>query len=740
MAKGSFRKRFYPTATGLLLVLITLWLQFSDMPLMQQTMQRLDSMVYDLRLRAMLPEHHVDPRIVIVDIDEKSLQNEGHWPWSRDKLGLLIDNLFQQGAAVVGFDIIFAESERNSGEMVLQRLSEAEGEGHALVRGLRDYLPLFDNNTAFAATLEEHDVVLGYIFHTRGEEAVGTLPQPLNVVPEEAVTRVVMPTVSSYTGNIDVLQQAARHGGFFTLEPDPDGIIRRAPIVVRHADKLYPSLGLEVARLFLMMDEVGMQTALVGGDEILEAIRLGHITIPTDSEGRVIIPYHGLWGSYPYISATDVLNGRVTDEKLDNAIVLIGTTAQGLFDLRATPIQAVYPGVEVHANIIASILDNNFPMEPAWATGADFLLILLIGVSLALLFPRLDPLPLVLVTAAVLASAIAFNFWMWSAEGLILALAPQVLLVILLAMFNMAHGFFGEFRSKRQLQGMFGQYVPPQLVQEMSEDPEQYSFEGESREMSVLFADIRNFTTISEALTANELKDMLNHFFTPMTRIIFDNRGTIDKYVGDMVMAFWGAPLEDRQHAVHAISAALAMLAEVERLKPEFQAAGFPLIQIGIGINSGTMNVGDMGSEYRRAYTVLGDSVNLASRLEGATKYYHVGLIVGEATRRLAGEVFVYRELDLIRVKGKAQAIHIFQPLCAATEASAELRAELDLHEEALACYRDQEWERATELFQQLHESRPDVPVYGLYLERISALRAAPPAAEWDGVYERNEK
>lgn len=740
MAQGSFRKRLYPTATGLLLVLVMMLLQFSDMPLMQQAMQRLDSLVYDLRLKAMLPERHVDPRIVIVDIDEKSLQTEGHWPWSRDKLGRLVDQLFEQGAAVAGFDVIFAEPERNSGETVLQRLAEVEGGSHALVRQLRDYLPLFDNNAAFAEKLQNRDVVLGYIFHTRGEDAVGALPQPLVVEPEEAAARVAMPDIVSYTGNIEVLQQAAQFGGFFTLQPDPDGIIRRAPIVVRHDGRLYPSLGLEVARLFLMTDKVELQTARVADQEILEAVWLGNIAIPTDSEGRVIIPYHGLWGTYPYISATDVLQGKLPPGKLDNAIVLIGTTAQGLFDLRATPIQAVYPGVEVHANIIASVLDNSFPMEPAWATGADFLLSLLVGVSLALLFPRLAPLPLVFVSVAVLAAAVAFNFWMWSGQGLILALAPQLLLVAVLAMFNMAYGFFGEFRSKRQLQGMFGQYVPPQLVQEMSENPEQYGFEGESREMTVLFADIRSFTTISEALSANDLKRMLNHFFTPMTRIIFDNRGTIDKYVGDMVMAFWGAPLEDRQHAVHAIGAALEMLREVERLRPAFQASGFPPIEIGIGINSGIMNVGDMGSEYRRAYTVLGDAVNLASRLEGTTKYFRVSLVVGEETRRLAGDAFVFRELDLVRVKGKARAIHVFQPLCRRAEASDELLLELKQHDEALACYRQQRWEQAETAFRQLHEMHPDVALYGLYLDRIAALYRTPPAGDWDGVYERSEK
>jgi adenylate cyclase len=740
MAQGSFRKRLYPTATGLLLVLVMMWLQFSDMPLMQQAMQRLDSLVYDLRLKAMLPERHVDPRIVIVDIDEKSLQTEGHWPWSRDKLGRLVDQLFEQGAAVVGFDVIFAEPERNSGETVLQRLTEAEGNNHALVRQLRDYLPLFDNNAAFAEKLQDRQVVLGYIFHTHGEEAVGALPRPLEVEPGDAVARLVMPDIVSYTGNIEVLQRAAHFGGFFTLQPDPDGIIRRAPIVVRHGGRLYPSLGLEVARLFLMTSKVELQTALVADQEILEAVWLGNIAVPTDSEGRVIIPYHGLWGTYSYVSATDVLQEKLPPGKLDNTVVLIGTTAQGLFDLRATPIQAVYPGVEVHANIIASVLDNSFPLEPAWASGADFLLSLLVGLTLALLFPRLAPLPLVVVSLAVLAAAIAFNFWMWSGHGLILALAPQLLLVAVLAVINMAYGFFGEFRGKRHLQGMFGQYVPPQLVQEMSENPEQYSFEGESREMTVLFADIRSFTTISEALSANDLKRMLNHFFTPMTRIIFDNRGTIDKYVGDMVMAFWGAPLEDRQHAAHAIDAALEMLREVERMKPEFQASGFPSIEIGIGVNSGIMNVGDMGSEYRRAYTVLGDAVNLASRLEGTTKYFRVSLVVGEETRRLAGDAYVFRELDLVRVKGKARAIHVFQPLCRCMDATDVLLAELAQHDEALACYRQQRWEQAEALFRQLHDQHPEVALYGLYLDRIAALRVTPPAGDWDGVYDRTEK
>ena len=740
MVRSRFSKRLYPTIFGLLLVTGVLWAQLTHLPLMRQAVQRLDSLVYDLRLKATLKQQAPDPRIVIVDIDEKSLKAEGHWPWTRDKIANLVNSLFEQGATVVGFDIVFAEAERNSGRMVLQRLLEAKESDPQLTSLLRQHINLFDNNAVLAKQVRDRDVVLGYIFHNRGEQNSGDLPLALQVDDPPIVARLAMNSASSYTGNIDVLQKAARYGGFFSLEPDTDGIIRRAPVVLRYHDKLYPSLALEVARRFLLIDKVGLQVAQVGDSQVLEGLRLGRQFIPTDSAGQVIVPYRGLWGSFPYVSATDVLHRHNhTEQKLQGAIVLIGTTAQGLFDLRATPIQPVYPGVEVHANIIAGILDNSFPMEPAWATGADFLVTLCVGLLLALLLPRLEPLSLVLISSLVLAAVIAFNFWLWSSEGLILSLAPQLLLILTVATLNMAYGFLTEFRGKRQLQGMFGQYVPPELVKVMSESPDQYGFEGESREMTVLFADIRSFTTISEALTANTLKDLLNRFFTPMTRIIFENRGTIDKYVGDMVMAFWGAPVADEEHAAHGIAAALAMLQEVERLKPEFRAAGLPEVEIGIGINTGPMNVGDMGSKYRRAYTVLGDSVNLASRLEGTTRYYGVNLVVGEQTRSAAGDRFLYRELDLIRVKGKAQAIRVFQPLCLREQATPEIMEELQQYETALNAYRQQQWERAEELFAALHSAHPD-GVCGIYLERIAALKATPPDADWDGVYERKEK
>jgi len=357
-----------------------------------------------------------------------------------------------------------------------------------------------------------------------------------------------------------------------------------------------------------------------------------------------------------------------------------------------------------------------------------------------LLLPRLS-LVWLLGVVAIAASAVTLTTgWFWTQYGLVLDLAGPLLLIAAIAVGNLSWGFFFESMTRHRLKDMFGQYVPPELVDEMSERPDEFDFEGKARELSVLFADIRGFTTISESLTADELKRFLNRFFTPMTRVIFNRHGTIDKYVGDMVMAFWGAPIRDRQHAVHAIEAALDMLAEAQRLKADFVRDGWPEVNIGIGINSGMMSVGDMGSEYRRTYTVLGDSVNLASRLEGTTKYYGVGLVVGEATRELAGDIFVYRELDLVQVKGKHQAIRVYQPVCRRTEADEALLQEVALLEEALTAFRSRRWAEAENRFHELLQIQPELHLYELYLERIAELRQRNLDASWNGVYVRNEK
>jgi adenylate cyclase len=349
--------------------------------------------------------------------------------------------------------------------------------------------------------------------------------------------------------------------------------------------------------------------------------------------------------------------------------------------------------------------------------------------------PFIRPVAIILISLLMLVLVTALNLWVWTEYGWVLAIVAPLLLVILIGTADLAYGFLTEARGRRQLKAVFGQYVPPEIVDEMNQDPDgNFALEGESRELSVLFCDIRGFTTISETLAADELKQMLNFFFTPMTRIIFERRGTIDKYVGDMIMAFWGAPVHDPQHSQHAVLGALAMLDKLVEMQPELRERGWPKIEIGVGINSGVMNVGDMGSEYRRAYTVIGDAVNLGSRLESLTKYYGVRLIVSEST--VAGlDGIVLRGLDRVKVKGKHEPVTIYEPLGTTDSVSREQVAEVEDSN-----YYAGVWDSAQAAFEQLQQAFPERKLYSLYLERIDNLREQGVAAGWDGVFEHTSK
>ena len=723
-----------PVIAGLLLVALMLWVQNTELRPVSALRERLELLAYDLRLNAALTIRPADSSpVVIIDIDEASLRAEGQWPWSRTRIADLVDRLSDAGAAVIAFDILFAEPERNP---VHQIVAELEGVDPELARTLAGYSERIDADRRLAASLQRSDSVLGFVLHNEPVSGSGALPRPLATFDADAP--IVIPEMRSVTGNLQLLQAAADAGGFLTTLPDRDGSIRRSPLLLRHDGALYPSLALAAASAFLLVDGPEIHLARVGAIDAVDRLTLGGQHIPTDAAGQVLVPYRGPARSFPSLSATDVLQGRADPSRLENRIALVGTSALALADLKATPVAGVFPGVEIQATLLAGLLEGGFRSQPAWARGANFALLLALGCLLAAGLPYLKAgLMLVAATAAVVA-VVAINLWLWR-SGLALALATPLMLVVVLAAFNLAHGFLFETRSRQQLKSMFGQYIPPALVEEMSHRPDHFGFEGESRDMTVLFADIRSFTTLSESLSAQALKELLNRFFTPMTRVIFDRRGTIDKYVGDMIMAFWGAPLRDAGHAAHAVAAALDMLHAVRALQIELAREGLPEIAIGIGLNSGVMNVGDMGSQYRRAYTVIGDAVNLASRLEGLTKYYGVDIVVGPRTRELASE-FVYRRLDRVRVKGKRTAVEVFAPLCRSADLSEDLRAELLAHEQALEHFWRQEWTEAQALFVSLQESHPEIPLYMLYLDRIARLRERTLGDDWDGVYERREK
>ncbi|MGH8598849.1 MAG: adenylate/guanylate cyclase domain-containing protein, partial [Gammaproteobacteria bacterium] len=390
--------------------------------------------------------------------------------------------------------------------------------------------------------------------------------------------------------------------------------------------------------------------------------------------------------------------------------------------------------VEVHANLVSGILTGDLKQLPEYTLGAEVLLLLIFGLVMAVIAPLLSPLYATLLGAGLVFAYIGCNVLMWTLTDFVLPVASGVLMLIAMFVLNMSYGYFIETRGKRQITGLFGHYVPPSLVDEMAKRPDAYSLDAESREMSVLFSDIRDFTSISEKLNPKELSALMNQFLTPMTQVIHDRRGTIDKYMGDCIMAFWGAPLADHAHALHATQAGLEMLARVNDINKVFLTRGWPELRIGIGINSGAMSVGNMGSEFRVAYTALGDAVNLGSRLEGLTKGYGVAMLVSESTKEAVPE-YAYREVDRVRVKGKEQPITIYEPLFLKETIDEKWRGELKLYREALRLYRAQDWDMAEMNFLNLQRNSRAPGLYRIYIDRVVHFRRSPPAKNWDGVY-----
>lgn len=711
-----------------------------------EVIDRVENYLYDVRIRLTMPGT-VDERIVIIDIDEASQAELGQWPWPRNTLADIIDRLFDEyGITVLGLDALFAESEETSAERVIAELASSEIGTDPAVRDELDRLQrALDSNIRFAESLIARDVVTGFVFKdylgANEPETTGVLPPP--IIRREQLQGVDVPFVSAagYAGNLEALQQNAVAGGFFDAPIiDADGVFRRAPLVQEYRGNLYPSLALAVAHAALGMPDTSLVFApgeRRSGIE-LEYFQLGLLPIPVNERVAVYIPYRGPQESFSFVSAREVLNGSAPRDVLQGRIALLGASAAGLLDLRSTPVGQRYIGVEAHANLVAGLLDNAIRQQPAWSDGLEFTLLLLIGALMALVLPRLAPLWALVFVLAVIAATMAGNLWMWSSLGLVVPLASLLVYAVLAAMLQITYRFFVEQRNKRHLSQVFGQYIPPSLVEEIDESGEEISLEGESREMSVLFSDVRGFTTISEGLDATELTRMMNEFLTPFTSVIQQHRGTIDKYMGDAVMAFWGAPLADEEHARHAVLAAFDMVAAVRALDESFQAKGWPTIRVGVGIASGEMNVGNMGSEFRIAYTVMGDTVNLGSRLEGLTKQYGVDIIVSDRTTMLVPD-FAFRELDLVRVKGRNEPVAIFEPLGRADDIGDDLHTETELYRSALAAYRKQDWNEAQDSFQTLKQ-RTDRLLYNVYLGRIERFRGEPPPADWDGVFAHRSK
>jgi adenylate cyclase len=712
-------------------------------------LNQLENWTYDARLNFTRPDT-IDDRIVIVDIDENSLAEYGRWPWGRDQLARIVDNLFNHYEVdVVGFDIVFAEKDQSSGLEMFDRLAQSSLRNDAEYQQvLAEIRPSLMHDEIFANSLIGKNVVLGYYFKTslqEGESGVtGLLPSALAKMDAQWRERLPINEAVGYGGNLEILQTSAKSGGFFDNPfVDSDGVFRRVPLVQSYQGYLFASLTLATAQAYLDTSGVELEVVTEGtrGDKeyyALETINIKDFRIPVDAAGAVFVPYRGRQGSFPYVSMHRVLSRTANPLALKDKIVLIGTSAPGLLDLRSTPVQNIYPGVEVHANIISGILDDRIKHKPAWTVGYEVVLLVIIAVGMTLLLPLVSPLLAATGTLVTTMLVVAGTFIAWN-SNLILPLASPLLLILLIFMLHMSYGFFIESRGKRQLANLFGQYIPPELVDEMSESPEEFSLDGENREMTVLFSDVRGFTTISEGMDPKQLTQLMNALLTPMTRVIHKNRGTIDKYMGDAIMSFWGAPLADSEHARHALYAAMEMMEELKIMQADFQQRGWPEVNIGIGLNTGNMNVGNMGSEFRMAYTVLGDAVNLGSRLEGLTKEYGVNIIVSESTKTEIPE-FLFRELDLVRVKGKHEPVAIFEPVGHRNDVEKSVIEELGIYRKALAGFRTQSWDKAELDFFNLNRSYPDRYLYEVYLNRINVYRANPPGDHWDGVFTHTSK
>ena len=640
--------------------------------------KRLDDIIYDARLRATMPKT-LDERVVIVDIDEKSLAEVGRWPWGRNKMATLVDELFErQQVAILGFDVVFAEADDSSGLKRLRQLAAQEMRDQSgFAERLNQIQSSLDYDATFAKSIDKRPVVMGYYLTSdRDGRTSGVLPAAVMQKSDLAGKPIQFTGWSGYGSNIEPLAKAAPMAGFFNSITDIDGVVRSIPLIAEHKGQYYESLSLAMFRVLTGLPKVApgfpQERFLARNYQGLESILLKQddksLAIPVDDKVSALIPFRGLGssagGSFKYYSASDIVAQRVPASALKGKIVLLGTTAPGLLDLRVTPVGEVYPGVEVHANMISGLLDGRLYVRPDYVVGFEVVILVLSGLLLAIALPLLSAPKAVALSVAVIGGLVGLNFWMYLGYGLVLPLAAALIMALTSFALNMSYGYFVESKSKRQIANMFAAYVPPELVDEMVKDPDSYSMKATNKELTVMFCDMRGFTNLSEKMEPTALQALLNNLFSRLTEIIQANRGTTDKYMGDCVMAFWGAPVDTPQHAQMAVKAAIEMCQAVRKINIEHRAQGIPEIGVGIGLNTGTMCVGNMGSDIRRSYTVIGDAVNLGSRLEGLSKNYGVEVVVSEATKKQAAD-FTWQELDKVRVKGKLEAVSIFQPLSA---------------------------------------------------------------------------
>src|SRR6201984_2371357 len=676
--------------------------------------------------------------VVIVDIDEASLKAIGQWPWPRTTVADLITQITQLGAVAIGFDIIFPEPDRMSPAIAERSFRGIDAETRAKL----DSLP--SNDEALADAIKHSRVVIG--------QAGAAAPDVKNAadVALQAGFAVGGPDAKPYLvtfagllRNVPVIEQAAAGRGLFSINPESDGIIRRVPVIMAAQGSLVPSLSMELLRVV-----TGSSAILVRVDEAgVEAVAVPGLEVPTDRNGQFWVHFNH-HDPERYVSAKDVLQGNVALDRLAGKLVLVGTSAIGLLDLKTTPLDAAIPGVEVHAQILESVLSKSSLVNPNYAIGAELALAILFGLAIIVAAPMLPASVVIVLGGCLIAGLIGLSLYLFVEHDLLIdftyPLISSWLIYLVLTFVN----YFREQKQRRQIRSAFGYYLSPHMVEQLARSPEKLVLGGEERRMTILFSDVRGFTTISEHYKDDPqgLTRLMNRFLAPLTNAIIERKGTIDKYIGDAIMAFWNAPVDDHEQEANACDAALEMLSRAETLNGELKreaetnGGAYMPLRIGIGLNTGPCVVGNMGSDFRFNYSVLGDTVNVASRLEARTKDYRIPMVIGSRTAERAKQKFATMEIDLIQVKGKKEPEAVFTVLGRAEVGDdARYRELCDLNARMLGCFRKQQWDEALELINRCRKLANGFDISGLYdmyEERIELYRARPPGPNWDGVYE----
>ncbi|MCP4024012.1 MAG: adenylate/guanylate cyclase domain-containing protein [Desulfobacteraceae bacterium] len=704
----------------------------------------LDNRIYDqmFKFRGPVP---TSGEIIIVDIDEKSLKKYGQFPWPRDLLAALLKNINAAPALVTGIDIVFAERDRTTPAVSFEKYRpyfKKSGYEFIAQKLVRD--ESMDHDLVLGEEISKGNTVSGYSFILEDDglktEQEAPFPSIQIGINPQSLDYKDLTFLNCYRAVINIPELAtAVSEGFFNVFPDPSGTVRKVPLFIAMDNIPYPSLAFEMYRLGKKRDKAILHASTISRDEKkrLLGIHLGMDFILTDYQAQIAVNFRGPVYSFPYISAADIMENK-SMEKIKGKHVLIGTSAAGLFDTVATPFAPIFPGVEVHATIIDNLIQKDFMVNAKYTEiGFAYVMILAAGLLIITALVVLGPLTgstlALLLILSIVIGDYYFYFLNMQLVGISYILVTLICVVLVVTIFN----YFYEGRQKKYIRKAFSHYLAPSVINELIKNPQFLELRVEKKEITIFFSDIRGFTDLSERIGEQKLGGFMNQYFSVISRIIMKHKGMVDKYIGDAVMAVWGTPVDDPDHAINAIHAAMEIKQELAHFNKNWTHLGIEA-KTGIGINTGDVVVGNFGSTDRFDYTVLGDHVNLASRLEGLNKTYETDIIISEFTLALFKTELFCQYIDTVRVKGKTKPVKIYHPLCQGLPDSA-LEKENTVFEKGIALYMKKEFVKAELIFKQLYDQTA-TGLYLLYAQRCRQFMQSPPDDDWDGVFTHTKK